>query len=270
MQAGVTRAGACTACLVLVSAVGMSACGGNSAISASSDASPAKAASSLPTPGSGSGRLNSASVRGSAGTPAVRTTALKAVSLHGALEVRKVPSAAAATVVRLPPATPLGSTRVLLVDQVIPGWVRVELPVRPNGSSGWVAASAVRIDTVHDLISVDLSARRMTVVLGGQQEASTSVGVGSVTNPTPIGRFFVTDRVRPTDPQGPYGAFVLGLSAHSPTLSEFGSGDGQVAIHGTDAPSSIGRAASHGCIRVPGDITGILARVPLGTPVIIR
>lgn len=95
------------------------------------------------------------------------------------------------------------------------------------------------------------------------------MAVGSVDDPTPSGRFYVTDRVRPPDPGGSYGAFALGLSAHSPTLSEFGSGDGQIGIHGTNEPGSIGQAVSHGCIRVPADVVPLLARIPLGTPVMI-
>jgi lipoprotein-anchoring transpeptidase ErfK/SrfK len=79
----------------------------------------------------------------------------------------------------------------------------------------------------------------------------------------------VTDRVRPGNPKGAYGAFALGISAHSDTLTEFDGGDGQVAIHGTNQPASIGRAASHGCVRVPPHVVKQLELVPLGTPVII-
>jgi lipoprotein-anchoring transpeptidase ErfK/SrfK len=268
---GVTRAGAWHACLALATAVGLVAMGVAACdVRSPSGASTAGAAASVPAGGSGSRGSAPATAGGSAGATTSMVTAQKAVSLHGALVVRKAPSVAAASAVRLPATTPLGSPRVLLVDQVIPGWVRVALPTRPNGGSGWLAASAVRIETVRDLITVDLSARRMTAFLDGRQVASGPVGVGSTTNPTPTGRFFVTDRVQPADPHGPYGGFALGLSAHSTTLSEFGSGDGQVGIHGTNSPGSVGQAVSHGCIRVPADATAVLARVSLGTPVIIR
>jgi lipoprotein-anchoring transpeptidase ErfK/SrfK len=79
----------------------------------------------------------------------------------------------------------------------------------------------------------------------------------------------VTDRVRTTDPNGAYGSFALGLSAHSDTLSEFGSGDGQIGIHGTNEPASLGKAVSHGCVRVPDSMAARLPEVPLGTPVVI-
>ena len=46
-------------------------------------------------------------------------------------------------------------------------------------------------------------------------------------------------------------------------------GDGY-GIHGTDVPSSIGRGASHGCVRVRNeDIETLFRIVPVGTPVYI-
>jgi lipoprotein-anchoring transpeptidase ErfK/SrfK len=49
---------------------------------------------------------------------------------------------------------------------------------------------------------------------------------------------------------------------------EFAGGDGQVAIHGTNAPWLIGQAVSHGCIRMRNEAIARLARfLPLGTPV---
>jgi lipoprotein-anchoring transpeptidase ErfK/SrfK len=119
-------------------------------------------------------------------------------------------------------------------------------------------------------VDVDVSARRLRLLEGRKVVADTVVAVGSRAHPTPRGRFYVTDRVRPDDPRGPYGSFALGLSAHSPTLTEFAGGDGQVAVHGTNDPGSIGQAVSHGCVRVPDRVLALLARVPLGTPVTVR
>ena len=48
-------------------------------------------------------------------------------------------------------------------------------------------------------------------------------------------------------------------------------GDGQIGIHGTNQPASIGNAVSHGCVRVPNEIITQLAHnLPLGTPVTIH
>jgi lipoprotein-anchoring transpeptidase ErfK/SrfK len=63
----------------------------------------------------------------------------------------------------------------------------------------------------------------------------------------------------PPGPDNPLGAAALGL----------GPG-GQYAIHGTNAPGSIGQAASYGCIRMHNhDILDLYARVRVGTPVIV-
>jgi lipoprotein-anchoring transpeptidase ErfK/SrfK len=190
-----------------------------------------------------------------------------------ALVVRRRPAPDGVVLTRLAARTELGSPRVLLVRPPtlpVPGWVRVALPVRPNGSTGWVAADDVRLRPVDDRIVIDLSRRLLVLTIDGKRVRSTRVAIGTRQHPTPVGYFYVTDRVRIPDPSGAYGPFALGLSAHSDTLTSFGGGDGQVGIHGTNEPGSIGRAVSHGCLRVPNAVAELLAGVQLGTPVVVR
>ncbi|MEO5678891.1 MAG: L,D-transpeptidase [Acidimicrobiales bacterium] len=98
----------------------------------------------------------------------------------------------------------------------------------------------------------------------------TAVAVGSPAAPTPTGRFSLVDKLDTGSSGSAYGPFALGLSAHSDVLTEFGGGDGQIGIHGTNDPTSIGQAVSHGCIRVPNDVILRLASaLPLGTPVLV-
>jgi len=53
-------------------------------------------------------------------------------------------------------------------------------------------------------------------------------------------------------------------------LYSFGGGPGQIGIHGTNDPSSVGRSVSHGCIRLSNAaITRLAQELPLGTPVTI-
>ena len=186
-----------------------------------------------------------------------------------ALVVRAAPAGGARVVARLAPRTRLGSPRVLLAERVRPGWVQVLLPVRPNGTRGWVATRDVRVEPISSRITVDLTSRTIRIVLRGRLVARSPVAVGSLRYRTPKGRYYVTDRVRTPDPSGAYGSFALGLSGYAPALSEFAGGDGQIGVHGTNDPASIGRAVSHGCVRVPKDVESALARVPLGTPVLI-
>ena len=52
-------------------------------------------------------------------------------------------------------------------------------------------------------------------------------------------------------------------------LTEFGGGDGQIAIHGTNNPGDIGQDVSHGCVRIENAAIERLSTLPLGTPVVI-
>jgi lipoprotein-anchoring transpeptidase ErfK/SrfK len=168
----------------------------------------------------------------------------------------------------LPAITSFGSARALPVSDRRDGWLEVQLPTRPNGSTGWVRATGVPLRTVSFEVRVDLSDRTLEVLEDGDQVLQTSAAIGTAVAPTPTGRFFVVDKVESTS--SAYGPFALGLSGHSEVLSEFGGGDGQIGIHGTDDPSSIGRAASQGCVRVPNDVITRLAELlPLGTPVVV-
>ncbi|MGA7227831.1 MAG: L,D-transpeptidase family protein [Acidimicrobiia bacterium] len=172
----------------------------------------------------------------------------------------------------LGPETILGTETVVdVVDGPRDGWARVMLPGRPNGSRGWVRAEDVTFYTVPGRLVIDLSDRELTYYEGDQALLETPVAVGTDRNPTPIGAFFVTDKVTLEDPGGPWGPAALGLSARSDTITEYNGGDGIIGIHGTSRPGSIGRAASLGCVRLPNDVITVLHEiVPLGTPVEIR
>ncbi len=151
-----------------------------------------------------------------------------------------------------------------------PTWYRVKLPMRPNGVTGWVPASEVSVAAVHTRIVVDVSARRLTLYRDGRPVLSTRVAVGAPATPTPVGRFYVNQRLRPTDPNGAYGPDAIGVSAFSNVLTGWTEG-GPIGIHGTDEPWSIGHSVSNGCIRVPNPtITRLFAQTLSGTPVIIH
>lgn len=151
------------------------------------------------------------------------------------------------------------------------GWLKVSLPVRPNHARAWVRAAEVRVARDPYRVEVRLSARRLLVFEHGRVVLRAPVGVGRAVSPTPTGRYFVADLLRPPDPDGFYGPYALGLSAYSRVFTSFAGGDGQIGIHGTNAPEGIGSDVSHGCIRVRNAVIARLARLlPLGTPVSIR
>lgn len=151
------------------------------------------------------------------------------------------------------------------------GWVHVDLPTRPNLSSGWVRRDTVALTFTRLRIEVRTEARRIRLFEQGRVISSATIAVGQALSPTPRGRYFVTDKIRASDPNGFYGPYALGLSAHSTVYTSFAGGNGQVGIHGTNKPGSLGRNVSAGCIRVRNAvITRLARRVPLGTPVVIR
>lgn len=148
-------------------------------------------------------------------------------------------------------------------------WYRVQLPLRPNGVDGWVRASEVTVAFVTTRIEVDLSARRVTLFDRGRRVLSTTAAIGSSATPTPRGRYYVNQRLIPTDPSGPFGPGAIGISAFSPVLTGWAQG-GPIAIHGTNRPELIGKAVSNGCIRIRNDVLQrLFDRTLAGTPVLV-
>jgi lipoprotein-anchoring transpeptidase ErfK/SrfK len=150
-------------------------------------------------------------------------------------------------------------------------WLKVRMPVRPNGSTGWVPVSSVRLTWDPYRIVVDVSSHRLTLLDVGRPVMRARVAVGANGTPTPHGTFYLTALLQPPDPQGAYGPYAFGLSGYSPVLKSFAGGDGQIGLHGTDDPGSIGHSVTHGCIRVANNVIAAMAgRLPLGTPVIVN
>jgi lipoprotein-anchoring transpeptidase ErfK/SrfK len=151
-------------------------------------------------------------------------------------------------------------------------WLKVLLPRRPNGSSGWVPRDQVRVRPVSHEVVVDLSSRTASLLEDRRKVRSFRVGVGTSGTPTPTGRFYVTVKLRP--PQisaAAYGAWALGLSGYSEVHQTFGTGDGQIALHGTYKPWLLGQPVSNGCVRMDNDTISLLAEtLPLGAPVTIQ
>ena len=172
----------------------------------------------------------------------------------------------------VPATNPFGSATVLAVTGRatvgVAGWLHVELPVRPNGSAGWIPAAGVALTETPYRVTVDLAARTLTVTDAGRPVLTTAVAVGAPATPTPPDSTYLWELIRPDDPNGAYGPYIFGLAEFSDAYSTFNGGDAQIGIHGQDEPWSIGQAASHGCVRVPNDvITRLAGMLPLGTPV---
>jgi lipoprotein-anchoring transpeptidase ErfK/SrfK len=163
-----------------------------------------------------------------------------------------------------------GVLGVVRDERCAPAWYRVQLPVRPNGSTGYVHAGDVSLSAVRTRIEVDLSGRRVAFFRDGRLVLRAKAGIGSGATPTPTGRYYVNQRLLARDPTGPWGPGGIGVSAFSPVLQSWAQG-GPIAIHGTNDPSSIGRAVTFGCLRIRNaQVARMLYANPEGTPVVIR
>lgn len=162
----------------------------------------------------------------------------------------------------------LGVPLVFLVAQRRAGWEKVYLPVRPNGSTGWVRDAHVELALNPYRVRVSLVARTLTVWKGRRVVHRERAGVGRSVVPTPAGTYFLVELLKQPNPNGIYGPYAFGLSAFSNVLYRFGGGPGQIGLHGTNTPWSLGTYVSHGCIRISNAGIVKLARIlPLGTPV---
>jgi lipoprotein-anchoring transpeptidase ErfK/SrfK len=156
----------------------------------------------------------------------------------------------------------------LVKSQRTDGWVQVLLPVRPNGSTGWVRASDVTLTANPFHVVVSLSAHTITVTKATSVVYTGPVAVGAPSTPTPSGTFYLYVLLQAPDPTGPYGPYAYGLSSHSDALASFDGGDAEIGIHGNNDASVLGQEVSHGCVRMDNAaITALSTQLPLGTPV---
>lgn len=125
-------------------------------------------------------------------------------------------------------------------------------------------------------LELKLSRRRVTLYRGATPVKSYPVAVGRSGWETPTGRFIVTNKIRNPawahplkknvvipggDPENPLGRHWIGF---------WTDGKNVIGFHGTPTPKSVGRAASHGCVRMYNkDIAELFPQVTPGTPVIV-
>jgi hypothetical protein len=152
------------------------------------------------------------------------------------------------------------------VDENGAQWIKIRVPMRPNGKTGWVPRDALgRFHTNHEHLIVDRHKLRATLFYYKRKLWSSPVGVGKPGTPTPGGRFYIRERIRALQGGTIYGPYAFGTSDYS-TLSEW-PGGGIVGIHGTNEPNLIPGRPSHGCIRLPNNkVTQLWHLLALGTP----
>ena len=166
--------------------------------------------------------------------------------------------------------TEFGSPQTLSVAFRKGNWIAVRSPRLGNRQLGWVRATPLRLLRRPVELDVDLSKRELIVRDARVLERRISVGVGAPATPTPVGRFYVTDKLRGADFGTYYGCCILALSGRQPHLPEGWSGGDRLAIHGSPTPTW-GHAVSNGCLHAAEpDLHYLMKTVPLGTAVRIH
>jgi lipoprotein-anchoring transpeptidase ErfK/SrfK len=156
------------------------------------------------------------------------------------------------------------------VDDHGVAWVRLRLPGRPNGVTGWVRRSALGpVRLVRTRLVVRRAVQRVTLYVRGRRRFTARVGVGKPGTPTPSGHFWIREKFH-VHGNPLYGRRALGTAAYSDVLTDW-PGGGVIGLHGTDEPGLIPGRPSHGCIRLPNpDIVRLYRLTPIGTPLLIR
>jgi lipoprotein-anchoring transpeptidase ErfK/SrfK len=244
---------------------------GTSAASALSSGAPETGAASAPTSFTG---LTERAIRVEIPNPSRDTVRLR----HRLVEIeRAVPITARPGGGRVVGTMPAGS-RYYAIPTV--AWIRelsrdgrhglVDVPYVARHRTGWIALRGLTTAWTRVSVEADLSEHRITVRRGDDVLFRAPAATGAPASPTPAGRYFVTDRV-PFPSGGSLGTFAFGISGIQPNLPAGWSGGDQLAIHGTNDPSSIGRSASAGCLRVSEHVLARLKRLlRLGTPVVVH
>jgi lipoprotein-anchoring transpeptidase ErfK/SrfK len=149
--------------------------------------------------------------------------------------------------------------------------VSVEWLVRANRAKPLRAGAAIRVPRIRYLLEISKAGKTLTWKRGAEVLKVYSIAVGREVTGTPAGQFRIINKV--ADPvwyrlgeQYPPGSPKNLLGTRWMGLDRKGYG-----IHGTREPWTIGRAASHGCIRMHNrDVEELFRWVPIGTEVIIQ
>ena len=173
--------------------------------------------------------------------------------------------------VKLSARTEWGSPRILGVIEQRRGWLGVQAAELENGEIAWMPRARATMLCSRWALHADLSKRRIIVRKDGKTVRKLTVAVGRPDNPTPRGRFTVTDKIKMTDLSSPYGCCVLALTGHQTNLPLGWPGGDRLAVHATSDESSIGQPISSGCMRAKQhQARWLIHTIPIGTPIFIR
>jgi lipoprotein-anchoring transpeptidase ErfK/SrfK len=128
------------------------------------------------------------------------------------------------------------------------------------------------------VVTVSHDAKRVTVFERGKPTVTYHVAVGDPKYPTPYGQFVVQTMLKNPPWNVPNsewagdlaGQTIPGGDPRNPLVARWIGFNGSVGFHGTKDLASLGRAASHGCVRMdPKDVKDLYTRLRVGTPVVV-
>jgi hypothetical protein len=190
----------------------------------------------------------------------------------GEAVARRAPDQTAPVVSRFGRRNVLGAPQVFLLEKEVfdsdgRTWYRALLPIRPNGTRGYLAGDSLTINHTPYRLELVREEFRLALFRGCQVVKNYTVGIGTGRTPTPVGKFYIASLLKLPVSNSVYGTYAYGLSGYSEVLRDWELG-GIIGLHGTNQPSSVGERASHGCIRMHNAAIEQLVRVlPLGTPI---
>lgn len=167
--------------------------------------------------------------------------------------------------------TVFGNRLALLVDEYDDSgnWAKVQVPVRPNGTTAWVQTAFFTEEKHNYHITIDLSENLVRVFRGDEElipKGQIAV-MGRESRPTPLVRAYIDEKIPGASLSPAYGDWVLSIAAFSEALGTFGGGGmPKLALHGTNQPELMGQYVSSGCVRIPNEVVSFIAdTVPVGT-----
>ena len=165
--------------------------------------------------------------------------------------------------------TVFGNRLALLVEEYDSSgaWAKVQVPIRPNGTTAWVQTAFFSPETHNYHITIDVSENTVNVYKGEELLVDQIAVSGRESRPTPIVRSYIDEKIPGPSLSPAYGDWVLSIAAFSETLGTFGGGGmPKLALHGTDQPELMGQYVSSGCVRIPNAVVSFIAeQVPVGT-----
>jgi hypothetical protein len=166
-----------------------------------------------------------------------------------------------------------GIVTFLVEERRDDGWLKVELPTAPAGTSGFVLERDVVLTRHRYRIEISRRAHKLVVFAGGVEAFDEKVAIGPDTPPAGTDTYIKEVLLPPAgsvyDPQ----AYTYGLAGAANSKQEFADGSGVVAIHAVADPATLGADSPTGSIGMdPAVLKRLYENVglPLGTPVAIK